>query len=46
MDRYAIEEDAGFIVIDTGNKIEGPPPGSSLVDEPPRGPSCAGETHA
>jgi cytochrome b6-f complex iron-sulfur subunit len=44
MDQHPIEvgED-GLIYIDTGSKIEGPPPGSESIDEPPTGPSCAEE---
>lgn len=46
MDRYVVDEEDGLIYIDTGDKIDGPPPGSKVVDEPARGPACAGESHA
>jgi len=46
MDRYALEEVDGLLSIDTGERTDGPAPGSKLIDEPARGPACAGETHA
>ena len=44
MDRYPTElgED-GLLYIDTGNREDGPAPGSTVLDEPARGPSCATE---
>lgn len=44
MDRYPVElgED-GLLYIDTGSTIEGPAPGSEVIDEPPAGPNCANE---
>jgi len=46
MDRHptSVGED-GLIYIDTGTTIEGPPPGTETIDEPPKGPSCATEAH-
>jgi cytochrome b6-f complex iron-sulfur subunit len=42
MDRYPVETGVdGLLYIDTGNREEGPPPGSESIDEPPAGPSCA-----
>lgn len=46
MDQFAVDEEEGLIYIDTGNRIDGPAPGSKIVEEPARGPACAGETHA
>jgi Rieske Fe-S protein len=44
MDQYATEVGTdGLLYIDTGSKIEGPPPGAESIDEPPTGPSCAEE---
>jgi cytochrome b6-f complex iron-sulfur subunit len=44
MDRYPIETgDDGLIYIDTSEATQGPPPGPLTIDEPPLGPSCAGE---
>lgn len=45
MDRYAVEEVDGLLYVETGERIDGPAPGSKLVDEPPRGPACAQEHH-
>lgn len=45
MDRYPVEEEDGLLYIDTGARIDGPAPGIVYVDEPARGPSCAGEGH-
>ncbi|MFQ5556085.1 MAG: ubiquinol-cytochrome c reductase iron-sulfur subunit [Acidimicrobiales bacterium] len=44
LDRHPLEvRDDGLIYIDTGSKIEGPPPGTETIDEPSPGPSCSGE---
>ena len=44
MDRFPTEVgDDGFLYINTGERIEGPAPGSAQVDSTPRGPSCAVE---
>lgn len=40
MDRFAIELVDGVIAVDTAEVSDGRPPGDSLIDEPPRGPSC------
>ncbi len=45
LDRYAVELEDGLVIIDTGNKIDGPPPGTLVIDEPAKGPACAGESH-
>lgn len=45
MDRYLVEVEDGLIYIDTGERTDGPPTGSKIVDEPARGPACAGEGH-
>jgi cytochrome b6-f complex iron-sulfur subunit len=44
LDRHPTEigED-GLIYIDTGSKIDGPPPGTETVNEPSSGPSCVTE---
>ncbi len=40
LDRYPTEVGAdGLVYIDTGTTIEGPPPGTTTIDEP-SGPSC------
>ena len=46
MDRYPVEVEEGLLVIDTGARTDGPPPGVLVVDEPATGPACAGEGHA
>jgi len=47
MDRYPIEVDeSGVIYIDTGQPVEGPPPGTETIDEPTTGPSCGETEHA
>lgn len=45
MDRHPIEIGAedGLVYIDTGERIEGPPPGGEQIDEPKKGPSCSAE---
>lgn len=47
MDMFPTEvgED-GLLYINTGEKIDGPEPGSFRIDEPPTGPSCATESHS
>ncbi|NNE96644.1 MAG: hypothetical protein HKN24_11515, partial [Acidimicrobiales bacterium] len=47
MDRYPTEvgED-GLLYINTGERMDGPEPGSLQIDEPARGPSCATESHS
>lgn len=45
MDRHPVEEVDGLLWIDTGERIEGGAPGDPLIDEPARGPACAGEGH-
>ncbi len=43
MDRFAVQITGdGVVEIDTGDLTEGDPPGAETLDEPPRGPSCAG----
>lgn len=47
MDRYPTEVgDDGLLYINTGERMDGPEPGSFQIDEPPRGPSCATESHS
>jgi len=44
MDRFETEVDeAGMLHIDTGDAIQGSPPGVLELDEPAKGPSCAAE---
>jgi cytochrome b6-f complex iron-sulfur subunit len=45
MDRYPVAVVDGIVEVDTGQLIEGASPGTLTVDEPARGPSCAGEGH-
>lgn len=45
MDKYPVEEVDGLLYINTGEKMDGLAPGQLTVDEPARGPACAGETH-
>jgi cytochrome b6-f complex iron-sulfur subunit len=42
MDEYPVEvgED-GILYIDTGQTVQGPPPGAETIDEPVAGPTCA-----
>lgn len=42
MDSFATEVVDGVVVVDTASVIEGRPPGDTLLDEPPKGPSCLG----
>lgn len=46
MDRYPVVEEEGLLVINTGDRMDGPAPGVLVVDEPATGPACAGESHA
>src|SRR3990172_1245455 len=42
MDRFAVSvNEDGIVEVDTGAVIQGPPPGSETIDEPPRGESCS-----
>lgn len=44
MDRFPVEvQEDGFVYINTGEPVEGPPPGTQTVDSTPKGPSCASE---
>jgi cytochrome b6-f complex iron-sulfur subunit len=46
MDRYPVEVgDDGLLYIDTGQRTDGPEPGSLQIDEPATGPACAAEGH-
>lgn len=45
MDQFAYEVVDGIIVINTGETIPGPSPGTETINEPPLGPPC-GEDHA
>ena len=45
MDRYPTDIEEGLVYIDTGERIDGPSPGSLELDEPARGPSCSEESH-
>lgn len=41
MDRYPVEVgDDGLLYIDTGTKVNGPPPSTPTIDEPATGPAC------
>ena len=42
LDRFAVEVDGNAVVVDTGSVTRGKPPGTKTIDEPARGPSCAG----
>lgn len=46
MDRYPVAVEDGFVKVDTGNLIEGPPHGAETIDEPLKGPKCGGTEHA
>jgi cytochrome b6-f complex iron-sulfur subunit len=47
MDRYTVEvAEDGFVYINTGERVDGPAPGSAQVDSTPKGPSCAAEGEA
>ena len=44
MDQHPVEVgDDGLLYVDTGTKIEGPPPGDEQYDEPVTGPRCLAE---
>ncbi|MGI9624175.1 MAG: ubiquinol-cytochrome c reductase iron-sulfur subunit [Acidimicrobiales bacterium] len=45
MDHYPVDIEEGLVYINTGERTDGDAPGNLRVDEPARGPSCAGETH-
>jgi len=46
MDRFPTEiGDDGLLYINTGERIDGPAPGSTVVVEPARGPACTEEGH-
>lgn len=46
LDRYPVEEgEDGVLYIDTGEKEDGPPPGTDTLDQKPAGPPCAAEGH-
>jgi cytochrome b6-f complex iron-sulfur subunit len=46
MDRYPTEiGDDGLLYINTGDRQDGPEPGSLQIDEPATGPACLGEGH-
>jgi cytochrome b6-f complex iron-sulfur subunit len=46
LDGYPVEVGTdGLLYIDTGPTIEGVPPGTETIDEPAKGPPCAGGTH-
>jgi Rieske Fe-S protein len=42
MDRFAVSVNDGIVEVDTGDVVEGAPPGTFTIDEPPQGPSCSG----
>ena len=42
MDRFAVSVNDGVVEVDTGDVVEGAPPGTFTIDEPPQGPSCSG----
>ncbi len=42
MDRFPVVLEDGVVNVDTGALEDGAPPGSESIDEPKRGPSCAG----
>jgi cytochrome b6-f complex iron-sulfur subunit len=45
MDQYPVELEEGLLYINTGERLDGSAPGTITVDEPARGPACAGEAH-
>lgn len=46
MNRYPVETGPdGMLYIDTGDTIEGPPPGTKTIHEPAKGPRCTSEGH-
>lgn len=44
MDRFTVTVNDGVVEVDTGEVIEGAPPGTFTIDEPPQGPSCSGHS--
>lgn len=42
LDHYTTTVLDGIVDIDTGDKVEGNPPGTMTIDEPAKGPSCEG----
>lgn len=42
MDRFAVDTTGDLIEIDTGMVVQGSPPGTDSINEPPQGPSCSG----
>jgi hypothetical protein len=46
MDRFPVEVGQdGLVYINTGERQDGPEPGSLVIDEPATGPACAAEGH-
>lgn len=45
MDRFNVNEVDGILEVDTSNVVEGPDTDQETLDEPARGPSCAGGDH-
>ncbi len=46
MDQYPVElGDDGLLYIDTGSRMDGPAPGTFVLDEPATGPACEAEGH-
>lgn len=45
MDRYPVQIVDGVVEVDTGELIEGAPPGEETLDEPVKGPPCTGGGH-
>ncbi len=46
LDRYPVRIEDGIVMVDTGAKSEGRPPGDESIDEPPTGPGCTEGGHA
>jgi cytochrome b6-f complex iron-sulfur subunit len=42
MDRFPVSIEDGVVSVDTGSLEKGDAPGTESIDEPSRGPSCAG----
>lgn len=40
LDRFAVEVVDDVVLVDTGTRTKGPPPGTESLDEPTRGPGC------
>ena len=45
MDRYPTTVEDGLVYIDTGEVIDGPPPGTETIQDSPTGPMCEAEGH-